>query len=220
MKGKIAVVTAVFGGMDDISPIPPQSVEYDRFIFTEANSPFPLQGLSDRHKAGYFKLQTHQFLDHRIIIWLDGNIEVTSPDFIAYLRDQIDFYLMAIGKHPERADAYEEAAHISQQLSKGDKYHTVRYDKSAIEKEGAYYSSQGYPQGFGLWWCGIFVRWNWIRMNRFFDSWWNQSLRWANFDQNAFSFEVWKRGAGVNTIKWEPYFKNEYFTIKRHAKFQ
>ena len=42
---KIAVITAVFGGMDTEKPFCKQSVDCDRIFINEQNSPFPLPNL-------------------------------------------------------------------------------------------------------------------------------------------------------------------------------
>ena len=89
---RIAVITAVFGGIDKEKPFcaqsMPEGVTVERFFFTEANSPIPLPNLPPRLQAKYFKTQSHHIPDlqgYDIHVWIDGNIEVTNKGFIAAL---------------------------------------------------------------------------------------------------------------------------------------
>ena len=57
---KIAVITAIFGGIDTPKPFVSQSVPCDRIVITEENTPVPLPNLPPRLQAKYFKLQAHR----------------------------------------------------------------------------------------------------------------------------------------------------------------
>ena len=104
---KTAVITAVFGGMDTPKPFAPQSVECDRIFITEENSPFPLPNLPPRLQAKYFKLQAHRaFPEYDAYVWIDGNIEVTSPDFVKVMTHRLSG--IRIQKHHERKTIEEE----------------------------------------------------------------------------------------------------------------
>lgn len=219
---KIAVVTAVFGGVDAPKPFAAQSVECDRFYFTEANSPVPLPNLPDRLRAKYFKLQMHRVLPaYDAYVWIDGNIEVTSPDFVKVMTDNLDG--IRIQRHHERETIKEEIEFI---LTSENPYLTARYGAQPLKEEYEWYLSQGMPEDAALYSCNIFA---WIinsgsdtRPARFFDYWWRLCLEWSWFDQSAFSFlarvYLTKPIGIVGVVNLGPMFNNPYFILHPHAK--
>lgn len=218
---RIAVVTANMGGMDELKPFAEQSIQCERIYITDNNSPFPFIGLDDRRKARYFKLQAHKIYDHDVIVWLDGSVEIESQNFVYMLLDGLKDHDIVIGKHPDRKNIYQEAAYIVNQVSRGDKYLSARYNAAAIKNEAAYYRALGLPETFPLYACGIFARINTNKVNAMFDDWWNRDLQWANFDQNSFSFTAWRHQVVINGVDWLPsIYKNNYFKLHAHKKLQ
>lgn len=225
---KIAVVTAIFGGKDTQKPFPPQSVECDYYCFTEENTPVPLPNLPDRLKAKYFKLQMHRVLPiYDAYVWIDGNIEVKSPDFVKVMTDGLDG--IRIQRHHERQTIKEEIEFI---LSSENEYLTTRYGAQPLKQEYEWYLSQGMPEWATLYSCNIFA----FRINEgrnskkytkickeFFTKWWILVCEWSWFDQSAFSFLAHKRGFysayfDVLPISLGPMFDNPYFTLHPHTK--
>ena len=212
---KIAVVTAIFGSKDTPKPFPPQSVECDYFCFTEGNSPVPLPNLPDRLKAKYFKLQMHRVLsDYDAYVWIDGNIEVKSPDFVKVMTDGL--YGIRIQKHHERQTIKEEIDFI---LASENEYLTTRYGAQPLKQEYEHYLSQGMPEDAPLFSCNIFA----FEESRgghyttdFMNDWWDLVLTWSWFDQSAFSFLAYTFWA--NPINLGPMFDNPYFTLHSHEK--
>jgi hypothetical protein len=221
---KIAVVTAIFGGKDNQKPFPAQSVECDYFCFTEKNSPVPLPNLPDRLKAKYFKLQMHRVLPgYDAYVWIDGNIEVKSPDFVrimTYLLDGI-----RIQRHHERQTIKEEIDFI---LASENEYLTTRYGAQPLKQEYEYYLSKGMPDSAPLYSCNVFSFYNGGigtgKNGLFFNAWWNLVLAWSWFDQSAFSFlaEHCNKSesyvAKIHPINLGPMFNNPYFTLHSHTK--
>jgi len=224
MKYKVAVITANFGGMDSMRPIPQQTIPFDFACYSEANSPFPLANLDARMKAKYFKLQAHKLFNQDILIWIDGNIEIKSPKFIEYLCEQINSSDIVIRKHPDRDCIYDEYDFILSKMATGSKYLKARYSKSELEKEREGFKQIGFPSKAGLYWCGLFARRNNAWTNDLFDRWWNHSILWNNYDQNSFAvltkeFEAESCGI-INVQDWSPYFENEWIKIHHHNKIQ
>ena len=220
---KIAVVTAIFGGIDSPKPFCKQSVECDYFCFTEEHSPFPLPNLPDRLKAKYFKLQSHYILPgYDYYVWIDGNVQVTSPHFIKKLIDASPDGI-AIQKHHERANIKEEIDFI---LDSENPYLTVRYANQPLFGEYMAYIEAGMPEDAPLYSCNIFgysaqsfeVHSNVSLMN----TWWNICLRWSWFDQSAFSYLAWyfdnsfTMFHGVEIVDFGPMFDNPYFKLHSH----
>lgn len=211
---KIAVVTAIFGDMEQPKPFVEQSVPCDRIVITEANSPFPLPNLPPRLQAKYFKLQGHWlFKDYDAYVWIDGNIEATSPVFVDMMTFQLDG--IRIQKHHERQTIGEEIKHI---LESDNPYVTTRYSKQPLKEEYEYYLREGMPEDAPLYSCNIFAWENTPENRMFFNAWWDIVLAWSWFDQSAFSYLAWKHG-GINTVDFGPMFDNPYFTLHPHEKW-
>lgn len=215
---KIAVITAIFGGMDTPKPFVEQSVQCDRIVITEANSPFPLPNLPPRLQAKYFKLQAHcVFTGYDIYVWIDGNIEITSPDFVKVMTENLNG--IRIQKHHERATIGEEIEHI---LASENPYVTTRYGKQPLKQEYEYYLSQGMPENALLYSCNIFAFNKYRNGGGFLNFWWDLVLGWSWFDQSAFSYLA----AGLNRfVEIEPidlgaYYANPYFIHHNHEKIQ
>lgn len=219
---KISVITAIFGGKDTPKPFPPQSVECDYFCFTEANSPFPLPNLPDRLKAKYFKLQAHRVLPgYDAYVWIDGNIEVKSPDFVKVMTDGLNG--IRIQRHHERETIKEEIDFI---LASENEYLTTRYGAQPLRQEYEYYLSQGMPEDAPLYSCNIFAYSakgapSFVFTPDIIDRWWGLCLEWSWFDQSAFSYLVDVFPAAVldfPQIDLGPMFDNPYFTLHPHTK--
>jgi hypothetical protein len=218
---KIAVVTAIFGGMDTPKPFPEQSIKCDYFCFTEENSPFPLSNLPDRLKAKYFKLQAHRVLPgYDYYVWIDGNIEVKSPDFVKKMVDAAK-YGIAIQKHHERETIAEEIDFI---LKSENIYLTIRYGVQPLQEEYEYYLSNEMSPDAPLYSCNIFAWGNdtdYWGTPSFFDEWWKLVLLWSWFDQSAFSFIAEDRAYSmINVIDLGHMFDSPYFTLHPHNKMQ
>lgn len=213
---KIAVITAIFGGMDTPKPFPAQSIECDFFCFTEENSPVPLPNLPDRLKAKYFKLQAHRVLPgYDYYIWIDGNIEVKSPDFVKKMVEAAK-YGIAIQKHHERETIEQEIDFI---LNSENIYLTTRYGAQPLKQEYEYYLSQGMPPNAPLYSCNIFCYNAAVDIPEFFDQWWRIVLLLSWFDQSAFSFLAWFYNC-VATVNLGAMFDNLYFTLHHHNRIQ
>lgn len=220
MDLSVAVVTANFGGMDSIKPIPEQSIPFERFVFDERNSPFPFPALDNRMKARYFKLLTHEILDHDVFVWVDGNVEIKSPKFLEMVVEHLHGNDIVIRRHPERSDIFEEAESIVAAMAQGNAYLRARYYGHPLIEEVEAYRAAGHPEGFGLWWCGLFARANSARVNVAFKRWWDDGLKWNNFDQSCFAEQVRVFELKVATQEWSPYYNNKHLAINHHQKIQ
>ena len=190
---KIAVVTAIFGGKDTPKPFPSQSVECDYYCFTEANSPVPLPNFPDRLKAKYFKLQAHRVLPgYDAYVWIDGNIEVKSADFVKVMTDRLDG--IRIQRHHERDTIKEEIDFI---LASKNEYLTTRYAAQPLKEEYEHYLSKGMREDAPLYSCNVFSYTCFTPINRsIIERWWSLVLAWSWFDQSAFSFLQWDLTSG------------------------
>lgn len=215
---KIAVVTAIFGDMEQPKPFVEQSVPCDRIVITEANSPFPLPNLPPRLQAKYFKLQPHRvWPEYEVFVWIDGNIEIKSPDFVKVMTENL--HGIRIQRHHERATIGEEIAHI---LESENPYVTTRYGKQPLKEEYEYYLSEGMPENAPLYSCNIFAFNKRDNGDGFLNWWWDLVLRWSWFDQSAFSYLSFdlKPYIVVEPINLGQMFDNPYFILHPHDRWQ
>lgn len=197
MSMTITLTTAIIGGIDEPKPVPEQTVHYERLLFTE-----PIAGSNPRQQALYYKTQLHTLSDADYHVWIDGKVQVTSPDFIQQCIDALGTGNIAILKHHERNCIYKEVDHIEMCISKGNQYLTPRYAHRPIRAQVEAYRTQGYPANAGLNDCCIFiVRGN--TMADIFDKWWYEcQMDW--FDQISIRFLCWFYQQPINDIVFKP----------------
>jgi hypothetical protein len=214
---KIALITAVFGGIDEVKEVPHQEdVHYKRFVFSESNSPFPLPNLHPRLQAKYFRCQSHrieQLQEYDMHCWLDGRITVTNPNMLKDFAYSIMGSDIGLGAHPDRNCIYDEAEFI---ITSEKPYLTERYSNQPIKQEVDYYKAKGHPAHWGLFASGIFIRWNNNRVNQMFDEWWNQCLCWSYFDQTALPFVLRRNKAVIADLGYGKLSDNRYFELGKH----
>ncbi len=211
----IAVVTANFGKFDSVKEIPQQDVEFDRYYYTEDNSPFPFHTIDNRLKAKVYKMMPHRALDeYEIFIWVDGNIQIKSKHFLSKILDTMLTADIAISHHPARETIYEEADFICKEIDKGNKYLTSRYTKESIQKEIEVIG----PDTRGLYWNGLFARRNTAKSNQAFDEWFMRNVLYSNFDQINFVDIVQKFGLCINTFSMGDFYDNDYYKLIPHNK--
>jgi hypothetical protein len=209
---KILVLTAIFGGKDTPKPFPKQSIDCDYKCITEQNTPVPLPNLPDRLKAKYFKLQAHKvFPGYDYYVWIDGNIEVTSTDFVQKIIDAT--HGIAIQAHHERQTIKQEIDFI---LNSENPYLTTRYKEQPLKQEYEYYLSKKMSPSAPLFACNIFA-WHYFQCD-FLNGWWDLVLQWSWFDQSAFSFLFKKEPFCIDTVNFGPMLDNPYFKLHSHAQ--
>lgn len=212
---KIAVITANFGNFDTVKEIPPQSVPFDRYYYTEKNSPFPFHTIDNRLRAKVFKMLPHQFLeDYDVYVWVDGNVQIKNFGTIEEMVKPLKNAQVSISRHPERMSIYEEADFICKEIKKGNRYLKNRYSPESLQREINYIGLEME----GLYWCGLFARRNTQHVNSAFEDWYMKNVLWTNFDQINFVkvVEEWK--LQVTTFAFGPYYENDFYRLTPHKK--
>lgn len=224
---KVAVVTAIFGGIDEPRSFPPQTAcpPCDRLLITSANSEWDYgkSFKSDpRVQARFFKMQAHRFFSgYKTFIWIDGNVQIRSEHFVSKIIRLLDGNDIAIGAHPVRNCIYQEAEAITRGVRNDDAYLGTRYDQDNLLREAASYAAKGHPADCGLYWCGLFARRTNARVNAFFDEWWRLCLRWPrSIDQLAFPYLVRKMRMKIGLTAWGNYYDNPTYKLLSHSKLQ
>lgn len=227
-KIRVAVVSAVFGGVDTWKPfckqVLPEWAEWaGLYRYDESNTPVPLPNLPDRLKAKYFKTQCHRINDWEqcganVVVWIDGNIEVMRPDFVDVMirpiKEKMAFF--SIQKHHERNTIQQEIDFI---LSTDNPYLLIRYGKQPLAKEYEYYVKKRMPPDAPLYSCNVFAAY--IKkspFSSFYNDWWRLCLEWSWFDQSAFSYLAWSYGRTMrmSTVDLGGVLHSPYFKLHSH----
>lgn len=222
---RIAVLTANLGKFDNIFGMPKQQgIKFDFFYYNEHNLPFPLPNLNNRLKSKYLKIQTHRFLpDYDAYIWIDSSIEILANifvvNFLSYLEaDQlsVDSYDVAIYKHCERNNVYEEINYILDSISIGNKYLTSRYGDQLIHRELMLYKNNKLPDEYPLFNTYMFARLNNVKVNNAFDEWWRRCIEFSNFDQAMFSLIAYQHKLNIKQLVIDPIRTTKLFKRQQH----
>ena len=183
MPGAEAVViTACYGGYDDLQPQVDQDIGVDWLCFTDdpdvvTPPPWRTVVVPPAHEHPRMAAKRHKLLPlvaQSDVVWIDANTQVTSPSFVreALLarRDGI-----AVWRHPERDCIYAEAE-VSRRIRK--------YAGLPIAAQVDHYRAEGHPERAGLYACGA-LAWDLtspqgIALGR---AWLDECERWTYQDQ-------------------------------------
>lgn len=201
-----ALISANIGYIDPIHPVPDQSIGVEHHYYVHYNLPFPLPNLNNRLKGKYIKIETHRFLDPEIFCWIDGSIEILSPNYVQTQIELLGDADVLVCIHPARPSPIAELQFILDEIAlKGEGPHspylTKRYANEPIKEELKFLEDyQGkIGQELPLYAGGIFTRRNSEKVNLAFDEWFLLCLEFANFDQCMFSYIIHKHGLKVAT---------------------
>lgn len=227
-KKQIAVISANFGMYDDLpSNIKKLLIDYNYFdwyyfmdipklnkkiingwTFIYSNDHKNTQHIRHIHNnknmmyAKYYKCQSNNIKilnKYEYIIWMDASIEITNKIFIYDILNLInknnDFYIF---EHAQRQDIRNEYI-ISTSINK--------YNNQDMLGQINFYYSNGFKDNI-LYECGFFIYKQNSIVNKLFNDWWYQILKFSYQDQLSFPYVVFQ-----NKIK--PYLLNEPNFIKR-----
>lgn len=224
---KIAVITAIFGGTDEVKPFcaqsMPEGVDVERFVFNEVNTPIPLPNLPPRLQAKYFKTQSHYIpalSGYDVHVWIDGNIEVINNGFVAALTYQLfnDIYArVTIQAHHERQNIEQEIGFILDSMD--NPYLAVRYGSQPLEDEYNHYLDNGMPHSAKLYSCNVFARKVGNVSNVLFNEWWRLCVEWSWFDQSAFSYLASRAQDVVAVVDMGGVCTSPYYTLHSHTQW-
>lgn len=209
---KIAVLSANFGNIDEPKKQPEQTLNIDHYYFTERNSPYTFQDLSNRLKGKFFKMMSHRLLpSYDIYIWIDANIQIKSSEFVSFLVKSLGDNDIAISRHPARRSPQEETEYICTEIDKGSKYLSTRYSKEAMKRELEFIGDAD-----SLYWCGLFIRRNKPQINGLFEKWWEGNVLFQAFDQNLFS--KYAPQMKLTTFDMGSFYDNQFYSLIKHSK--
>jgi hypothetical protein len=229
-KKRVAVYTTIFGDYNHLLPVMRQTVQADFYCITDnldidqgtTGRPagqghrwkiipvdYPSRDLPSRLRAKFFKLfpwEAYTLDQYDIMIYIDGSIGITSPDFVRHCLDSLGDSDMALYAHPVRNCIYDEAV-ASKPL--------VKYLGQNIDGQISYYNSI-YPRHGGLFACGVMVRRiQSLALRDLMGKWWWEILKWTYQDQLSFPV-VCKLSKFTPGIIPGNQNKNEFFKIFWH----
>lgn len=216
---KIAVISAVTGGMDQPKRLPPQSVKHQFFFFTDKDVPREYRHLDKRTQALYFKQQMHRAAPgFDVYIWLDGKIQIDRSDFISQCITALGNNDIAILKHGERDCVYDELNYILAKLDAGVPYFVARFynRRYRLIEQGVELDKSNYPKHNGLHDCSIMVWRSNITSNFIANRWFSNCHQLQYFDQVEIHFSCWLHKVKISTIEFKP----ETFHLVKHQKIQ
>jgi hypothetical protein len=144
-----------------------------------------------RNAAKFFKLQTHKIPRHRytdVFLWIDGSVRVLSPRFLSRMLDYLGDADIAVFKHHARGNIYQELEYVRSKVEQGDGYNSSRYKGQPLSGQVEQYCLAEFPKEHQLFELGIIIRRNTPVVNRMFDDWWMENMRWSNQDQLSFPY--------------------------------
>ena len=234
----IALISASFGGIDDIK-LMPNHEGIDAFMYTDEATKarmssealaswtnvivpdYPRADLGARLTSRYFKHQIHrldQVSGHRWLVWADASIELHQTDFIfehlERLRCLPPEKRICLIPHPQRDTIEEEFLFIVEWMQNKENIR-LRYANEKMPEQMEWFRQQGWRLDAPLW-CGTFwmVENNDV-INRCWNDWWDQNLRWGMMDQLSFHGAIEEGGCIPQSLEIDLY-DNPYFSKVPH----
>ncbi|MCP3138347.1 hypothetical protein [Pyxidicoccus xibeiensis] len=240
-KKGLALVTANFGGLDVVKPLPPR-FGIDAFYYTDEATRdatsvearrtwtrilvpnYPRFDFSPRLRGRYFKHQIHRLDEvrgHRFLVWADASLALHDLDFLREGAKRLaklpPHKRVLLVPHPDRRTIQEEFDFIESQMSKGDEYLRVRYAEEKMREQMEDFRARGWSLQSPLW-CGtIWMMENSELLRSAWDDWWDQNLRFGMMDQLSLHPVLAHRGIEPQPLQINLW-NNSHFSWVKHVK--
>jgi O-antigen biosynthesis protein len=219
---KIAVVTALYGGYDNL--MLPLNIcdDFDYFCFTDRQQDTfgvwklcsaPYYNEDTTRVARFVKTHLNElFPNYDYVIWVDGNvrfnhkIENILEDFIKSNKD------ICLIKHPIRNCVYEEA----------NKCIDLNKDSpDLIEMQAQFYRKSGFPENYGMYETNVYIINNRSdKIDKFYSIWWSEIKLRSRRDQMSITYSLKNSGLTVEHLLTygKSVREDENFQIFHHQK--
>jgi len=242
---KIAIITAIFGGYDNLKDISPinnkdlvtwfcftDNTEIKNDNYTIINTPYHINNLKDEYNQykNYYKNTT----DIQLKNMMSAKYYKIKLHEIDILKD-FDYFIWIDGSlnlQPVFID------NIMNLINKNyDLINIIHPDRSTVKDEVAVcivnnrykiqridiqyntYLEDGFKDNVGLFACGFFIRKNIERNNNLFDLWWMHNLQYSYQDQLSYPYCLWKQGIAPDYIIKDNIFNNKnYCSVGAHSQ--
>jgi len=240
----VALVTANFGGIDRIKPLPMPHPRVRAFYYTDEETlaasteeeragwdkilvpNYPRHDFNPRLRARYFKHQIHRLdevLGYRWLMWMDSSIEVRDIDFIAGWADILDQQVAQEDRMmtvPIRANGtvQSEFEYIQGKIDEGDQYFIVRYGQEKMKEQMAWFKEKGFDTSAMLLACTLWMVENNGVVHNAMDTWWDQNIRFGMMDQLSLPIVLSSFGIRPLMFKINVFGEqNPFWTVIPHA---
>jgi hypothetical protein len=225
--GNTVICTAVTGGYDfPTNQIRLHGVDY--IYFTDGQSIFNIsdpwkveylpecdQHLDNRRRSKRPKLNPHSIpilKNYKYLIWIDGEIEIYNPNFVSEILSYMKNGFV-VSPHPDslgnpsRHCAYGEAT-----------IRPPKYTNEPLDEQCNFYKSEGFPENYGLYACGVSARdMTNLKVKEIGELWHQQNLTWSYQDQVSFPYCLWKTGFEPDVLPNSLYHMN-WLTLNIHTR--
>lgn len=194
-KNNTVVCTAVVGGFDyQTSSKFIDGVDY--IYFTDGKSPFPIlpkwkevvlgdENLDNRRRAKRPKIFPHSIdilNNYKYLIWIDGDMEIINENFVPEILSYLKNGFVMSPHFDGRKCAYGEAS-----------IRPEKYAKEPFEEQINLYKSEGFPENYGLYECGVSARdMTNEEVKNFGEVWYHQNMIFSCQDQVSAPYCLWK----------------------------
>jgi len=193
------VYTSVYGNYDNLKSQPDIGADY--ICFTD-NPNLKSETWDIRYEPIYEHLHPRlRAKFHKLIcpfdtlsLYIDGSIEIVNPNII----DELSNFLhngWATYIHPSGRDCIKSELAESLPMEK--------YQDQPIKEQVDYYFSQGFPEHYGLWACGVMLRDG--KFDDFGSKWMLENLAWTYQDQISLPYLLWKENFKMDSIILDQY---------------
>lgn len=233
---KIALISANFGGIDEMKWLPDHP-GIDALYYTDKKNiasqfvkaswnkiiipPYPRHDFNARMKYHYFKQQLHRLAEikegrYEWFVWMDASLQLKDLSFIY---NHIERYKSPLCvPHPERQCVLDEYTYIMREIfDNKNGYLIMRYGKEKLTDQLAELTDLGNPSTQDLLCGGAWLLPNTNAAEGFLNDWWDQSLRYGTADQLAFSYMLEKNGLTPTKLNVSV-FKNQYWDYIPHVR--
>lgn len=194
-KNNTVVCTAVTGGYEhQSSTLFIDNVDY--IYFTDGNSPFQIpskwkqfmlgdENLDNRRRSKRPKIFPHSIdilNNYKYLIWIDGDMEILTEDFVPEIISFLNNGFVISPHFDNRFCAYGEAT-----------IRPLKYINEPLDKQVEFYKSEGFPENYGLYECGVSVRDMTNENVKILGKlWYEQNILWSYQDQVSLPYCLWK----------------------------
>ena len=207
MDTKIVAYTCIVGNYDKLHyPSEELAQKYDYVLISDdkpsdmgtfkqwidVRDICPNEITDNTRKNRYCKINAHKiFPDYNMSIYMDGNIQLKRN--LDEICDNISDIGITVLAQTGYIDTYREAAH-----KMGQNVDNVDIIYKQVEK----YWKDGFPEGFGSWYCTILVRKHNSKLcMKIMEDWWNELCLYSKRNQISFPYVLWKNGFCTSDVK-------------------
>ena len=228
---KIAIYTAIYDNYEILrDSIIVDGVDYICFSddLTLKSDIWNIRYLRNTHKSGlgsmfvkYIKLNSQRYLrKYDYVIWIDANIVIKNKDFLKYFANKLFSTNIILFKHHDpnpglrRNCAYKEAEF--------SRIHLDKYSDENISDQINNYKQNGFPEEWGLFQSGVFMKNNKCKAVLNFDrAWLHEIYKYGKrFPQCQVSlpYVLWLTKITFNIISNPSIYESNLFDIHPHRK--